>query len=297
MMITFTAMRCSPAAKRWIIGAAVVMLTACSAVRLGYNNGPSLGVWWLDGYMDLDSAQEAQAREALAIWFDWHRRTQLPDYAGWLATWVERAPGEVSGTDVCQWGDLTRERLLTAADQAARDGAGLLPGIRPAQWQYLGRRLADELVELREEMLPGDARERLAAALDRAVERAESFYGSVTPAQRQLLAQRLASSPMDAAAWLDERERRQRDFVQGLQQAQTEPDAARRGTELRRLVRQFLRPPDGDYGARQARWQAHTCQTTAELHNSTTPQQRQHLRERLSGWEEDVRVLAAAAAN
>ena len=296
-MITFTAMSSSSAAKRWIIGIAVLTLTACSAARLGYNNGPSLGVWWLDGYLDLDSAQESQARQALATWFDWHRRSQLPDYAGWLATWTQRATGEVSGEEVCQWSDLTRERLLTAADRAARDGAALLPGIRPAQWQFLAQRLADDRDELRERMLPGDVRERQAAALDRAVERAESFYGDITPAQRELLARRLASSPMDATAWLDGRERRQRAFVQGLQQAQAEPDAARRNAELRRLVQQFLRPPDGEYGVRQARWQAHTCQTSAELHNNTTPQQRQHLRERLSGWEEDLRVLAAAVAN
>jgi Family of unknown function (DUF6279) len=297
MMITFTAMPRSPAVKRWIIGIAVVMLTACSAARLGYNNGPSLGLWWLDGYLDLDAPQEAQARQALGGWFDWHRRTQLPDYGRWLATWTERAGGEVAGEEVCRWSELARDRLRVAADRAARDGAALLPGIRPAQWQFFERRLAEDLAELREKMTPADPRERQVAALDRAVERAESFYGEVTPAQRELLARRLAAAPMDASAWLDERERRQRAFVQALRQLQAEPDAARRSTELARVVQQFLRTPDGDYGARQARWQAHTCQTTAELHNSASPAQRQHLRERLAAWEEDVRMLAAAVAD
>jgi hypothetical protein len=295
MMITFTAMPRSPAVKRWIIGIAVVALTGCSMARLGYNNGPALAVWWLDGYLDLDSAQEAQARQALAGWFDWHRRTQLPDYARWLATWTERAGGEVSGDEVCRWSELTRERALAAADRAAAEGAGLLPAIRPAQWQFLERKLAEKLSERRDEMAPADAQTRRAAALERAIGRGESFYGPLTPAQRTLLAERLATSPMDATAWLDERERRQRVFVQDLQRLQDEPDVVRRGEELRRVVRHFLRAPDGDYGRLQARWQAHTCETSAVLHNSASPAQRQHLRERLGGWEEDLRVLAAAA--
>jgi hypothetical protein len=296
MMITFTDMRCSSTAKKWIIGLAVVMLTACSAARLGYNNGPALGVWWLDGYLDLDSEQEAQARQALSTWFDWHRSTQLPDYAQWMATWTSRAEGEVTGAEVCQWTELSRDRLQVAADRAAQDLSPLLTGIRPAQWAYLERELAERLAERREEMVTDDPRRRQAASLERAVERGESFYGSLTPGQRSLLASRLASSPLNAAAWLTERERRQRAFMQGLRQAQSVP-VDQRGSELKRVMQQFLRPADGEYATLQARWQAHTCDTSAALHNSASAQQRQHLRERLSGWEEDLRVLAAAAAS
>ena len=272
------------------------MLTACSAARLGYNNGPALGVWWLDGYLDLDDDQEALARQSLKTWFDWHRSTQLPDYAQWLATWVSRAEGEVTGAEVCQWTELGRDRMQVAADRAAHDLSPLLSSIRPAQWAYLEREMAERLTERREEMSADDPQRRQAASLDRAVERGESFYGSLTPAQRKLLASRLASSPLNTTAWLNERERRQSAFMQGLRQAQTLP-ADRRGAELKRVMQQFLRPPDGEYAVLQARWQAHTCQTSAELHNSASPQQRQHLRERLSGWEEDLRVLAAAVAS
>ena len=33
------------------------LLGACSAVRLAYNNLPTVSYWWLDGYVDFDGAQ------------------------------------------------------------------------------------------------------------------------------------------------------------------------------------------------------------------------------------------------
>lgn len=273
------------------------MLSACSAARFGYNNGPSLALWWLDGYLDLDSQQEAQARPMLRDWFDWHRSTQLPDYAALLSTWTARASGEVTGAEVCRWSDQTRDRLLTAVDRLIPAAAELLPGIRATQWQYLAQSFADRQAELREQRLEGTPERRRADALDRAVERGESFYGPLSDAQRRLLADRLATSPLDASRWLKDRESRQQSLLQGLRAAQRLPDNAARRVALRDLLQRYWAPTDGEYSALQARWQAHTCETSAALHNSASPAQRQHLRERLAAWEEDVQALAAAAAN
>jgi len=301
MMITFTDMRRSSPAhslSRWlIIGVAALMLSACSAARFGYNNGPTLTLWWLDGYLDLDARQKAQARPLLRDWFDWHRSTQLPDYAQQLATWMARADGEVRGDEVCRWSDMARGRLLTAVDRLLPAAADLLPGIEAAQWQVLERKFADRLADLRQERTQGPLNRRQADALDRAVERGESFYGPLSAEQRQLLADRLASSPLDAGRWLDDREARQRALLQGLRSAQQLPDAMRRTAALREVMQRYWAPGDGEYAALQARWQAHTCDTSAALHNSATPGQRQRLRERLGVWEADVRALAAAAAS
>jgi hypothetical protein len=296
MMITFTAMRRSSPFKALIIGVAALVLSACSTVRLGYDNGPSLALWWLDAYLDLNRAQESRARPLLEDWFAWHRTTQLPDYAQWLATWQARAAGDVGGDEVCRWTGVTRERLLTAVQRAVPAGAELLPSIEPAQWQFLEGRFADRLSELRQEHSQASREARLEAALERAIGRGEEFYGTLSAAQKRLLAEDLVASPMDAEQWLGEREVRQRELVQSLRRVQQEPDLARRTAALRAVAQHFMRPPDGEYGERQARWQAHGCELTARLHNSSTPKQRQHLRERLAAWEEDVRALAAAGA-
>ena len=72
-----------------------LLLSGCGlALRLGYNQGPSLALSWLDGYAEFDDAQTLRVRAALDEWFAWHRRTQLPDYADVLA----RARSELQGS-------------------------------------------------------------------------------------------------------------------------------------------------------------------------------------------------------
>lgn len=290
-----------PRGPRGLAGALLALFVAfllggCSAARLGYENGPSLALWWLDGYLDLKRPQEQRLKPPLAEWFAWHRATQLPDYAQWLATWGARASGPVSGEEICRWGDVARDRLAIAVDRALPAAAELLPLVEPAQWQYLEKRLAERLAEQRKEFASGTREEREAASLERSIARGESFYGPLNPAQQRLLAERLAAQPLDADAWLNDRQARQRELVQALRRAQQEPDVPRRLAALKSAVQRFTRAPDGDYGPRQARWQQQGCELTAALHNSTTPAQRQHLKDRIGAWEEDVRALAAAGA-
>lgn len=296
-MIRFTAMPWSFAVKALIIGIAVLALGACSLVRVSYGNGPALASWWLDGYLDLDEAQEAAARPLLRDWFAWHRATQLPDYVRWLATWRERAGGEVNADEICRWTDLARDRLWTAVEAALPAGAKLLPGITPAQWTHLANKLADRLAEERDKLAPPSAEARRTRALERAVDRAESFYGPIDEAQRRLLADGLADAPMHVQRWLDDRERRQQRFVAALRAAQAEPDAMRRLAALRQATQALMQPADAETAALLARRQAQGCALTARLHASSTAAQRQHLKERLGAWEEDLRALAAAGAS
>lgn len=293
-MITFTAMRLTFTAKVLIIGIAVAALAACSLLRVSYANGPALVVWWLDGYLDLDAGQEADARALLGEWFAWHRAERLPGDARWLAAWRDRASGEVGADELCRWNAVLRERLDGALQPVLPAAARWLPALRPAQIDHLAAELAGRLGKERRERAMPDARERAAAALARAVERAEQAYGALDDAQRSLLAQELAQSPLDAAAWLDDRERRQQRFIAGLRRAHALADAPQRLAALRQAVQALLQPADAQAAALQARWQVRGCATSARLHAGTSAAQRQHLRERLAGWEEDLRALAAA---
>jgi Family of unknown function (DUF6279) len=292
MMITFTAMRRFSPVKTIIIGVVALLLSACSAVRLGYDNGPSLALWWLDGYLDLSRAQEARAKPAIDDWFAWHRTTQLPDYAQWLATWKQRAGGNVGGEEVCRWSEVVRERIAVAMDRAVAPAAELLPAIEPAQWQHLEQRYAERLAELRRTHAQPNRDDRVEAALDRAIARGEEFYGPLTAAQKKLLLDAVVGQSVPAEDWLGWREQRQKELVQLLRRAQQEGDPVRRGAALRDALGRYMRRGD----ERQQRWQSEGCEVTARLHNSTTPRQRQHLRERLAAWEEDLRALAAAGA-
>ena len=81
-----------------------MLLGGCSAVRIGYNQAPTLAWWWLDGYLDIDAAEAPRAKDALQQWFAWHRRTQLPDYADWLAATQQQVMQPVTPQQVCGHG-------------------------------------------------------------------------------------------------------------------------------------------------------------------------------------------------
>ena len=42
-------------------------LSACSAIKLGYNALPTLSYWWLDGYIDFSAEQAPQASGVMAF--------------------------------------------------------------------------------------------------------------------------------------------------------------------------------------------------------------------------------------
>ena len=76
---------------RWVaMVAAVLVLAACSSLRLGYNNADTLLMYAADSYLDLDSEQDAFARERVRALLAWHRRTQLREYARLLESVQQR---------------------------------------------------------------------------------------------------------------------------------------------------------------------------------------------------------------
>ena len=62
-----------------IVLAFAILLAACSSLRLAYNNADTLLYWWLDAYVDFDSAQKSEVKNDIDAFFRWHRKTQLQE--------------------------------------------------------------------------------------------------------------------------------------------------------------------------------------------------------------------------
>ena len=74
-------------------------------------------------------------------------------------------------------------------------------------------------------------------------------------------------------------------------------DRDARVAALRALLARTERSPDPEYRAYQVKLTQYNCGFAAQIHNATTVDQRQKARERLKGWEEDLRALVASAVN
>jgi hypothetical protein len=295
----FKAMRLRPV-KAWIIGCALgaaALLSGCSAVRVGYDQAPTLVWWWLDGYLDFDAPQAPAVKDALAQWFAWHRASQLPDYADLLAAAQVQVLQPATPAQVCRWSDELRARAETALMQAVPPAAELLPRIGAAQLEHLQQRYRKSNREFEQDFLQADPDERRAAAIERTVDRAEMLYGRLDKRQRELIAAGVEGSPFDPAAWLAERREVQAQVLQTLARltagGPARADHASNLAGLQALAQRLLRAPPGPYRDYQRRLTDYNCAFIARLHNSTTPAQRQHARGKLAGWEEDLRVLAA----
>lgn len=285
-----------PRLLRWLIAAALAaaMLCGCSSVRLAYGNGSTLAWWWLDGYLDLGAEQAPPVKQAIDRLFDWHRRTQLPDYAALLARLQQVVLENTTPEQACRWQDELNRALQPAIDRAALLAAEQVPLLREHQFQSLEKAYRKRNDEMRKDFLQPDPQRRMAASIKRTVDRAERLYGALEDDQLRVVRASLAASPFNPELWLAERQRRQRDTIETLRRLLADrADLAQRAGALRQLAGRLQRSPDPLYRAYQIELDAFNCTVAARLHNSTTPAQRETARATLKGWETDLRELSA----
>lgn len=266
-------------------------------MRLGYEQGPLLARWWLDRYLDFEPEQQPLVRQGLAQWFAWHRSTQLGDYARLLARAQEEAGQPLSAEQACAWGRELRGRALVAAEAMLPHAARVATRLEPEQIATLERRMTRRNEEMRRKVVQADRQERYRASVERTVERIEDFYGRLDASQKRLVEESLAASPFDADAFYAQRLAQQRELVATLRRLAAERPGEERATAaLRELLARLAPEPPADPQSPEQRLAQHNCAFAARLHNATTPAQRQHLRNKLRGWQDDARLLSARAA-
>ncbi|GAB4566409.1 MAG: hypothetical protein IV105_06085 [Rhizobacter sp.] len=289
-----------PSWKSLIIGSLLVLaslLSGCGAVRFAYGQGPDLAYWWLDGYADFNDEQTPRARDALSEWFRWHRATQLPDYVQFLTRLQGHATEPITAPQVCGLYAQAWSRLDPMIDRALPAAVETVQSLTLAQIAHIERKYAKVNADFRSDYLQPDPAERLEESIERAVSRAEMLYGSLDDTQLAHLKRAIAASPFDPQLWLQERMLRQQDVVKTLRRLVTERAPADQTlAALRVLVVHAQRSPREVYLKYQARLHEYNCKLAAELHNSTSREQRLAAVKKLKSWEEDARALAADAA-
>ena len=260
-----------------------------------YGSAPDIVYWWLDRYIDFEGGQVPRAHEAIARWFDWHRRTQLPEYADQLARAKVEVVADTTPARVCAWQAELVKRAQLAYAQIAPDAAGILTTVTPRQIAHLERRYDQYNADYRDDFLQADPGRRAEAALKRVVDRAESLYGRLDAEQRNRIVEQLARSPFDPELWLAERRLRQQDALRILRAAsqggQTRAEAL---AALNGYADRLEHSPRPSYQRYVAQLNDFNCAFAANIHNATTPVQRRRAADRIAGWEDDLRAIVAA---
>jgi hypothetical protein len=267
-------------------------LGACSTTRLAYNQAPNVLYWWLDGFVDFQGTQSAQARQDIDAFLTWHRSTELPTYARQLQQWQALADQDISPAQVCAQFEAVRAAVQRASERGVEPLTRLAQQLSREQVAHLQRKHDKSNDAFEAEYLRGSPEQRMGRRVDKAMSRSEKLYGRLSPAQREMVQQGLQQSPWDPQKTQQERLRRQIDLLQTIQTLQSpangNPLEASRG-----YLNRILQTPTAGYNANSHALVQHGCAQFALLHNTTTAEQRANAVRVLKGYEDDMRALAA----
>jgi hypothetical protein len=172
------------------------LLSACSAVRLVYDNADIYVHWRAAHYLDPDEAQAEELDERIAAFMAWHRTHSLPKYAQ-IADEARRRMERRLQPDDLVWGyDSVVGQVREDVRAAAESMAPLLDRLTPRQITHFERRLAEDNRRFARENLRGGERERRKRRTARNVERLEDWLGRLSRAQVERVAQYSERAPL-----------------------------------------------------------------------------------------------------
>lgn len=273
-----------------------VILTGCSAVRLGYNNLPDIASWWLDSYIDFSDTQGPQAKAALQKLQTWHRKEELPAIAELLVQAQTLAPQNITPEQACKIWEGAQVRIESFIQESSRLAAPVVSQLSAKQLKHLEKEWATRNEDWKKQWVQGTPDARIKKRVDLAAERFNSFYGDLNLEQRQVLKQQFLQSTWSPEESYQRRLKRQQEQLMALQAMSSEitkPAMPLPQVEkaLQSLILQSVRPKDAGDLSKQLQLEQQACQNLAQLHNTMSPAQRLKAQRKLKDYETDVREL------
>lgn len=282
-------------ARLLFVVALMVLAAGCSTIRFTYNHGDTLLYWWLNAYLDFDSEQSDWVKKDINNLFQWHRTTQLRDYAGLLSK-MQRQMGD---------GNVTQEELLSdyrdikartelLAFKALPQLADLAMSVKPEQIAQMEQKFAKNNDKFRKEFMSGSVEDQKKARFKKAMSQFELWFGSFSREQETQLRRASDARPLDNDVFLQERMLRQKQIVALLrrvhEQKMNKEQTMSAIHDLLRSMFDRMETPE-----RKAFYDAYIDNTSKFILAAvklTTPQQKQHAQQRMQGWIDDFNTLA-----
>lgn len=271
-----------------------LLLQGCSAVRLSYDNADSLARWWLEPYLDMSPEQDSLARERLARFHAWHRKTQLPDYVSLLRQGQKFVTGQPTAADALSLGDGIIRRSRTLAEQATPDIADFLLTLSAEQIERIAGRQAERNADYAKEaqLADGESGQRK-ARYKRLLERAEYWFDNFSDEQKAALRQLIDGQSAGSQFWYEERLRRQRDWLTLVRQVQSvRPPRERIIQMLRDYAARFDLPRDPARRVQAVDLRRASAEIAVAIHAMTTAAQRAHAEHKLDELIRDFAELS-----
>jgi hypothetical protein len=274
--------------------ALVALAAGCSTIRFSYNHGDTLLYWWLNAYLDLDSDQSSWVKEDIDRLFQWHRQTQLRDYAGLLTNMRRQLAGNPTQADLLSDYRDIKARTELLAFKALPELADLARSIKPDQIAQMEKKFSKNNEDFRRKFMSGDVEHQRKVRFDKSMDQLELWFGSFSSDQKAVLRRASDARPLDNDIWLQERKRRQQKIIALLTRIQRERlNREQTMAAIHDLLRDFFdrfEAPD-----RKQFFDAYVDSTSKYILTAiqiATPEQKAHAQRRMQRWIDDFNALA-----
>jgi hypothetical protein len=276
----------------WRLLAVLAMFAAlpgCTALQLGYNNADTLIHWRGGKYFGFEGEQKAEFERRVQHFLAWHRKAELPKYAGFANTLGDRLARGISQPDLV-WGyDSFQALLRQTLRAAAAESGGLLDTLSPGQVERFQARLEKENRDFaKEHALADSPEERRARRVRRNIERLEDWFGALTDVQIERIRLYSARAPLDDELRDQDRKRMQRELV-----AMFKAKLAR--GRLVQWAATWDQNRDPLYETLRKENLREYFSMLLDLDRTLSPEQRSRAVQRLRGFAGDFSALVAAA--
>jgi len=268
---------------------AVASLAGCSGARLAYNNADIVVRWMADDYFALEGPQEEDFKARLAGFHAWHRSEELPRYSVLMTSAGDKLADGLTAPELLWAWENVKGRYRRMAAHAAPELAAVLATLTPTQFDRLDKKFAESDAEYAKKYLKGGEAEQRKRRDKRNLELMREWFGDLSDEQEAQLKISSAKLPLLYELRLQNRERRQGEFVALLK-------AYRSPAELEPRLKHWLTEWDEGASAEYRRLsELHRelyIQMLLELDRGLTPAQRVHAVTRFYEYAEIFKALA-----
>ncbi len=264
-------------------------LAGCSGARLAYNNADTVVRWMAGDYFALEGPQEEDFKARLARFHAWHRSEELPRYSALLTSAGDKLADGLTDQELLWASDSVKARYRRMAAHAAPELAAVLLTLTPAQFDRLDEKFAESDAEYIRKHIKGGEAEQRKRRDKRNLELMRDWFGDLSDEQETQLKAGSDKLPLLYELRLQNRQRRQHEFVALLKQYRSQAELEPR---LRHWLTEWDEGASPEYRRLSDIHRAQYIQMLLELDRGITPSQRAHAVTRLNEYAETFRALA-----
>ncbi len=265
---------------RSLIVTVFLLVTACTLKSL-YNNLDYLIPEYVEGMVTLDDALEDRLEQRTGVLLDWHRSTQLKQYANWVSELQSNILRNLTEDKiVARFDDLEVfwESLIYKIND---EMALLLPLLDEYQRDELFASIEDNNEEFREEYIDITNEERLELYLENLHDQVDFWFGSYTEEQEAMLKHAATELQSSAELRLGTRLAWQ-DGIKSI--LDTSASEAEKQQQLNLFLNRFTEYDDPDIRRISRHNQRVVARVAVQIATSMTPEQKHYFTDKTNDY-------------